>query len=67
MGKPVGAVGAIEPYKDGWHVASSNGQATYFVRLRPRLQCQCGAWMFGHGAPCKHLRAVQARERGEDA
>jgi hypothetical protein len=59
MAKPAAPVGTPERYKDGWQVPSSSGPGVYFVRLGPRPQCQCGAWVFGHGSPCRHIRAVK--------
>jgi hypothetical protein len=69
MAKGVKPVGQIERYKDGWHMPSASGPGVYFVRLEPRPQCQCGAWVFGHGSPCRHIRAVRAwlTKEGADA
>jgi hypothetical protein len=45
----------------GWRVASASiPGAFHFVSKTPHLRCTCPAWIFGHGAPCRHMRAVKA-------
>jgi hypothetical protein len=58
-----------EPFRGGWRVASASGPGWHFVRLQPRPQCTCSFFVFGHGAPCRHIRAVRklVDERGDDA
>jgi SWIM zinc finger len=53
-------VGKPEKRGSGWRVPSASGPGAHFVRLVPRPQCTCSFWVFGHGAPCRHIRAVKA-------
>jgi hypothetical protein len=60
-------VGTPERFGHGWKVPSASGPGWHDVRLVPRLQCTCSWWVFGHGTPCRHIRAVKAlvaREQG---
>jgi hypothetical protein len=51
----------------GWKVTSASTPGTfYFVTKTPHLRCTCSAWGFGHGVPCRHIRAVRAMLK-EDA
>ena len=55
VGTPVRSAG------DLWLVPGSGAEKTYVVRFTPtRRSCSCGAYLYGHGAPCKHLHAVAA-------
>ena len=59
-------VSTPERHGTGWRVASaSTPGAYYFVTRTPHLRCTCPAWMFGHGAPCRHIRAVKAMLKEE--
>jgi len=52
---------SIARHLHGWRVASASRPDTFhFVCRTPHWRCTCGAWMFGHGAPCRHIRAVKA-------
>ena len=53
-------VGTPERFRNGWKVPSASGPGWHYVRLTPRLQCTCHWWVFGHGTPCRHIRAVKA-------
>jgi len=54
-------VSSLERRGSGWRVRSSSHGGYYFVSLEP-LRCTCPAWAYGHGALCKYLKAVLARE-----
>jgi hypothetical protein len=58
---------SIRKHGSGWRVASaSTPGAFHFVSKRPHLRCTCPAWIFGHGAPCRHMVAVKKwLSRGE--
>jgi SWIM zinc finger len=56
----VAELGIPERHGDGWQVPSASGPGFHFVHLRPHLRCTCSAWIFGHGTPCTHIRAVKA-------
>jgi hypothetical protein len=49
-----------EPFRKGWKVPSASGPGWHDVRLMPRPQCTCRWWVFDHGTPCRHIRAVKA-------
>jgi hypothetical protein len=52
---------SIVRHLHGWRVASaSQPDITHFVTMTPHPRCTCGAWIFGHGTPCAHIRAVKA-------
>jgi hypothetical protein len=69
MAKRVQPVETPQRYKDVWRVRSRTGPGYYYVRLDPRPSCQCGAWLYGHGAPCAHIVAVKKclEEENQDA
>jgi hypothetical protein len=47
-------------YGTGWRVASASmPMVTHFVSRAPHWHCTCSAWVWGHGAPCRHIRAVR--------
>ena len=54
-------VSSIKRRGSGWRVRSSSHGGSYFVSLEP-LRCTCPAWAYGHGEPCKHVKAVLAKE-----
>jgi hypothetical protein len=52
---------SIMKHLHGWHVASASRPDTrHFVTNVPHWRCTCSAMIFGHGAPCRHIRAVRA-------
>lgn len=51
----------IMPHGAGWKVASASQAGTWhYVAMTPHPRCTCSGWIFGHGAPCRHMRAVKA-------
>jgi hypothetical protein len=52
---------SIVKHLHGWKVASASQPSTaHFITNAPHWRCTCGSYMFGHGAPCRHIRAVKA-------
>jgi hypothetical protein len=62
-------VGIPERASHRWRVRSTSGPGWHYVRLgaQTQMSCTCSGWRFGHGAPCKHIRAVQRRLAEEAA
>jgi hypothetical protein len=55
---------SIVTHGSGWRVASASiPGAFHFVSRTPHLRCTCPAWVYGHGALCKHLKLVMEQEK----